>query len=414
MNRALAGELLETLARLGHDGVGITRDSYGKGETAALRFLAQAAQCRGLRTALDAAGNLMIDLPGHAGGPAVWIGSHLDSVPQGGNFDGAAGIVAGLLCLVRLHDEGIVPPRPVRVVALRGEESAWYGRAHIGSRALFGALDAHDLACRRRDDGSSLADGLVAAGADLARIRTGAPLVDPQAIAAYLELHIEQGPVMVARNLPTAVVTAIRGNIRHGQVICRGEAGHSGAVPRWLRRDAVFATAELITRLDAQWRALLDQGADLVVTTGIVATPPEEHAMSRIPGKVRFSFEIRSQSQDTLAAFYQVAQAEAEAVGHSRGVAFDFGPRANAAPARMDDGLVRQLLALSGRHGLPAETLPSGAGHDAAVFAQAGIPSAMIFVRNANGSHNPREALDLDDLMAGTRLLYAAVTSCRA
>lgn len=409
--RALAGELFDTLARLGHDGVGITRDSYGKGETAAMAFLAQEAERHGLKTTSDPAGNMMIDLPDHSGGPAIWIGSHIDSVPQGGNFDGAAGIIAGLLCLIRLHAEGMVPPQPVRVIALRGEESAWYGKAYAGSSALLGRLGENDLNCRRRDRSGTLAEGLAAVGADLTRIRASLPLVAPNDIAAYLELHIEQGPVMIARNAPTAVVTGIRGNIRHGRITCRGQAGHSGTVPRGLRRDAVFAVAELIMRLDERWRSLLDEGHDLVVTTGIVATSPDDHAISRIPGEVNFSFEVRSQADATLEAFHRWMQAEAEAIGRKRGVSFDFDRRVYSAPARMDAGLVRRLVALSECRGLPSETIQSGAGHDAAVFANAGIPSGMIFVRNANGSHNPHEAMDLDDLMAGVDLLYDMILS---
>ncbi len=410
--RAQAADLFDRLARLGHDGVGITRDSYGAGETAALTLLRQEAEAHGLRSSIDAAGNLMIDAPDYAGGPATWIGSHLDSVPQGGNFDGAAGIIAGLLCLIRGQQEGGKNgARPVRVAALRGEESAWYGKAYIGSSALLGKLEADDLASRRRDGSGSLADGLAAAGADLERIRAGQPLINKGDIAAYLELHIEQGPVMVARKFPTAVVTGIRGNIRHGRILCRGEAGHSGAVPRWLRHDAVFATAELISRLDEHWQALLQRGLDLVITTGIIGTPAEEHAISRIPGLVGFSFEVRSQSHDTLEAFYHLMQTEAAAIGRARGVSFEFDRRIYSAPARMNEAWVERLLGLSHQLGLPTETIPSGAGHDAAVFANAGIPAGMIFVRNANGSHNPQEAMDLDDFIAGTDLLYHAVTA---
>src|SRR5690606_33423454 len=132
------------------------------------------------------------------------------------------------------------------------------------------------------------------------------------------------GPVMVARNLPVAVVTGLRGNIRHRDVVCRGEAGHAGAIPRWLRHDAVMATADLLHRYDAHWRALLERGLDLVVTAGMISTNPEEHAMSRIPGECRFCLEVRSQSIDTLEAFYQLMRSEADNVGRERGVAFEF------------------------------------------------------------------------------------------
>lgn len=407
--RKLAGDIFAELRRLSSDGVGITRESYGPGETAAIAHLAALAEREGLQVSYDRAQNLVIGLPDPRPEPAIVIGSHLDSVPQGGNYDGAAGVVAGLICLVRMKRAGHLPPRPVRVLGLRGEESAWFGKAYLGSSALFGKLVPEDLAAPHRNTGRPLADYMRDLKVDVDAILAGDRLIDPSGIAAYLELHIEQGPVMVARGLPTAVVTGIRGNIRHKQVLCRGEAGHSGAVPRWLRRDAVFATADLICRLDEHWRALLERGLDLVVTTGIIATNPAEHSMSRIPGEVGFSFEVRSQSRETLEAFYHLMRTECAAISTQRKVEFVFDRRIDSEPARMDEKWVKRLLDLSARLGLPTETVPSGAGHDAAVFANAGIPSAMIFIRNDKGSHNPHEAMALDDFMAGVELLYAAV-----
>jgi N-carbamoyl-L-amino-acid hydrolase len=216
---------------------------------------------------------------------------------------------------------------------------------------------------------------------------------------------------MIARDLPVAVVTGIRGNIRHRKVVCRGEAGHSGTIPRWLRKDAVFAFADLVMRLDEHWRVLLERGLDLVVTTGIVATEPAEHAISRIPGEVEFSFEVRSQSHDSLEAFYELFRSECRAVGAERRVRFELDDRVYTEPARMDGAVIQKLVAAGERSGVKSELLPSGAGHDAAVFANAGIPSGMIFVRNANGSHNPDEAMDIDDFMKGVDLLFGAVAA---
>jgi N-carbamoyl-L-amino-acid hydrolase len=234
-------------------------------------------------------------------------------------------------------------------------------------------------------------------------------LLDPSAVAAWLELHIEQGPVLVARELPVAVVTGIRGNFRHRTIECIGEAGHSGAIPRWLRHDAVFATAELITRLDRHWGTLLERGRDLVLTTGIIGTDPAEHALARIPGHLRFSFEARSQSTETLEAFYELFRSECASISEERGVAFKFDRRLDSAPARMDDAWIGRLREILREMGLPDEPIPSGAGHDAAVFANAGVPSAMIFVRNEHGSHNPEEAMAMDDFLRGAELMRLAL-----
>jgi beta-ureidopropionase / N-carbamoyl-L-amino-acid hydrolase len=392
------------------DGVGITRDCYGKGESTALDIVESAARDLGLDTARDAAANLVVTLPGTDPDlPYLVCGSHLDSVPQGGNFDGGAGVVAGLAVLAGMRRDGIKPRRTLRLFGLRGEESAFFGTPYIGSSALFGRLTSADLAAKHAVSNRPLIDCMRDVGANIARIERGESLVNPADIAAWVELHIEQGPVLVARNLPVGIVTGIRGNVRHRAVDCIGEAGHSGAVPRWLRHDAVFATAELITNLDRHWRSLLERGGDLTVTSGMMGTDPAEHAIARIPGRVRFSFEARSQDQDMLDAFYNLFLSECDAIAEERGVTFQLDRRVNAAPAIMDPGWVTRLRAAARRLGLPDEPIPSGAGHDAAVFANAGVPSAMVFVRNEHGSHNPDEAMALDDFMAGVAVMRAAL-----
>jgi N-carbamoyl-L-amino-acid hydrolase len=407
---ATADDLFARLRSATADTVGVSRESYGSGEQKAFDIIRQAAAAAGLETAADAAANLVVTLPGReADKPFIFCGSHLDSVPQGGNYDGAAGVVAGLLCLMRFKHEGVVPPRGIKLIALRGEESAWYGKTCVGSYALFGELGEVDLALKHRDGASTLGEAMRARGADIGRIARGEKLLDPATVAAYLELHIEQGPVMVARGFPTAVVTGIRGNIRHKQIQCIGEAAHSGAVPRWLRRDAVFAVAELITHLDEHWQILLERGLDMVVTAGVIGTNPAEHAMSRVPGEVNFSFEVRSQSSDTLESFYHLMRTECRSIAAKRKVEFRFDRRLDTKPARMSDAWVERLLRISRRLGLPAETMPSGAGHDAAIFANQGVPAAMIFIRNEHGSHNPDEAMALDDFLKGTELLYFAL-----
>jgi N-carbamoyl-L-amino-acid hydrolase len=206
--------------------------------------------------------------------PFIACGSHLDSVPEGGNYDGAAGVVAGLLVLISMRHQGLVPPRTIKVYALRGEESAWFGQAYMGSRALLGGFPVQDFDLPHRTSGKTLGSYMRAAGADIARIAKGEPLLDVNSVGCYFELHIEQGPVMVARKIPVGIVTGIRGNYRHPAAGCIGEAAHSGAVPRWLRKDAVFAFSEFVMRLDRHWQALLEQGQDLVVTVGVANTNP--------------------------------------------------------------------------------------------------------------------------------------------
>jgi N-carbamoyl-L-amino-acid hydrolase len=410
-DRQYAAELFESVRKISVARLGVTRPSYSEVETAALQLLAEEARKAGLSARFDAAANLVIETPGApADRPPYWMGSHLDSVPEGGNYDGLAGVVAGLLCLVKAKRLGTALERPLAVVGLRGEESAWFGKPYLGSYALFGKLTARDLERPHRDTGRPLGEYMEKAGADVRRIGAGEPLVDAAAIAGWLELHIEQGPIMVAREAPIGVVTGIRGNLRHLAARCVGAAGHSGAVPRWLRKDAVFALAELLMRLDENWQALNSRGVDLVVTSGIVATDPRAHSVSRIPGEVQFSLEIRSQSLETLESFYQLVLVESVGIEKSRGVKFDFGERILSEPGVIDREWAQRLRRVCSALGYPYIDIPSGAGHDAANFANAGVPSGMIFVRNDHGSHNPDEKMDLADFMMAAEVLYQAVT----
>ncbi len=402
----MAEKIFDDIRTLSFDGVGVTRESYGRGESAAGEYLREFALSEGLEVEVDRAANFVFRQPGlKADAPVAWVGSHIDSVPQGGNFDGLAGVVAGLLCLVARQREGHTAALPLEVVAFRGEESAWFGKAYMGSGALFGKLSNADLELPQRETGEPLAQYMEKVGADIESIRAQQILFDKSRVKAYLELHIEQGPVMVARELPVAVVSGIRGNVRHNHITCLGDAQHSGVVPRWLRHDAMFGVADLIMRLDEHWRVLLERGTDLVVTAGVVNTDPAEHSISRIPGRVNFSFEARSKSTDTLEAFYQLMRAECAAISRERGVSFEFDRRLLSDPATMDEQICDMLSRSCVAQGTAFEVIPSGAGHDASLFANAGIPSGMLFVRNQNGSHNPHEAMDMADFMLGVQVL---------
>jgi N-carbamoyl-L-amino-acid hydrolase len=405
---ALAARLFEDIRAVSADKPGVTREAYGPGENAAWDRLADTARRFGLRASRDPAANLILHLPhDDLSSPGVLCGSHLDSVPHGGNYDGLAGVVAGLLCLLRLHKERDRPLQPFRVVGFRCEESAWFGKPYIGSSLAMGVLPPSCLDLVHRSLGLTLAQCLEQAGVDVKLVRAGRPLMDAASVEAYVEAHIEQGPVMIARDIPVAVVSGIRGNIRHPDAVCLGEEGHSGAVPRELRHDAVFAFAELAGAMDAIWGDMLTQGHDLVVTCGVAHTDKRLNAVTRIPGEFRFSLEARSQNPEDMKTFMERLGRESERIGRKRGVAFDFGRALSSAPASLTPGLRERLQGLQKALGLPEASLPSGAGHDAAVFAQAGIAAAMLFIRNDHGSHNPQETMEIGDLLAAVNILHA-------
>jgi beta-ureidopropionase / N-carbamoyl-L-amino-acid hydrolase len=408
--RALALEIFRDVRALSPDVRGVSRPAWSPVETAVLAYLDTVARRHGLATRHDAAGALILSRAGDRDPDARHglFGSHVDSVPQGGNYDGLAGTVAAMLALIALDRDGVETALPVRAIAMRGEESAIFGHAYTGSLAMFGRLSPHALAARSALNGMPLGDAMGACGIDTARVERGEPLVDPARIAFFLELHIEQGPLLLARGWPVATVTGIRGNIRHREVRCLGEAGHSGAVPRWLRRDAVMATADLLMRMDEHWSEIEQQGGDIVLTAGIIHTDPAHNAMSRIPGETTFSFEARSQHAATIEAVEALLHAECAEIARDRDVRFVFDTPVHSPEAMLDAAVTAALTAACATEELPTETVPSGAGHDAAVFQLAGVPSGMLFVRNANGSHNPDEDMDVDDMLKGARVLRRA------
>lgn len=404
---ATAEHLFAKIAILTADIEGVSRPAYSGIETATLEYLIDFAQSEGLVAEWDAGRNVVFSLHEHRTAPRfVLVGSHVDSVPRGGNFDGLAGVLSGLLCLVRARREGFTFPLPVKVIAMRGEESAWFGPCYIGSKALLGTLQADELLARHRADGRTLDEHMQAVGIDTAPVRTGTPLLDGATVIAYLEVHIEQGPVLIERNLPAAIVSGIRGNFRYKKIFCYGEAGHSGAVPLAYRHDPVLAMAELLNVLDAAWHDFVAKGRDLVVTSGMVSTDQQKHALSRIPDSVEFSLDIRSQDSAMLEAMHALIQSHVARIERERAVRFDFGQALWTSPALCDESLIAMLQAASCALGVPASTIPSGGGHDAAVFSQAGTPSAMIFIRNRNGSHNPQEAMEIEDFDIATGILY--------
>lgn len=408
----MAAALFARLEADSRDGPGITRAPYSKQEQAAHDAVAEAARRHGLETRADHAGNTFMTLPGRdRDAPAIITGSHLDSVLQGGNFDGAAGVVGGVAALAALRALGFRPERDLTVMGIRGEETAWFSGYHIGSRAALGVLPADELdSATRQDTGRSLAEHMAAAGFDPDAVRRGDASIDAKRVAAYLEIHIEQGPVLEAEGFPVGIVSGIRGNVRARNARCIGAPAHAGAAPRRLRRDAVMAAAEFVGALEHDWEAMEAEGRDLVLTLGKLFTDPASHSHNKVPELVQFSIEARSHEQASLDAILDAARRHADAIGERRKVAFDLGDITGEPPVPMDAELQEMLTEGCAALAIPQMALASGGGHDAGDFAQAGVPTAMIFLRNPHGSHNPDEAMEMADFALGTALLAWTMT----
>jgi N-carbamoyl-L-amino-acid hydrolase len=401
-----AGRLLDALAEASAAFPGVTRDAYGTGEQAAHDIIRSAAEKLKTEIKIDAAGNLYMTRPGSDRTlPAIVFCSHLDSVPHGGNYDGAAGVVAGLAVIERLVALDIVIERDITVLATRSEEAVWFPVSYPGAKAALGLLPPAALEVCRIDTGKTLVNHLLEAGFDPVRVAAGEAGIRPNNIAAFVELHIEQGPRLLSQDKPLGIVTAINGGIRFPTAKCLGAYAHSGAEPRFSRKDSVLGFVDLATGLEAIWDDYEATGQELTITFGRVESDPAQHGGSLVLGEIGFSLDIRCEHQHILDEVAAKITELCCGIEARRSVRFDLGPRFAWPAATMDRALIEQLQAAAQRQNLPDGTLSSGAGHDTAVFAEAGVPSVMVFVRNANGSHNPNEFMAIEDLALGVDLL---------
>jgi N-carbamoyl-L-amino-acid hydrolase len=402
----LAADLFDQLRKATFDGVGVTRDAYGAGEAAAHAIVRAAAERLGLEVAADHAGNLHMTLPGaDRGAKRLVLGSHLDTVVQGGNFDGAAGVLAGLATVAGMRRAGFTPARDITVLAIRAEEAgAWFPTSYPGSHAALGTLPPAALDVRRLDTGRTLAAHMAEAGFDPGAVRAGRRSLGPDSVAGYLELHIEQGPVLDGEAIPVGIVTGIPGSRRYRAARVLGEYSHSGAVPRRYRRDAAIALAEFAHELDEAWGRLDADGHEMVCTFCVLATT-EQAGFTKIPGEARFQLDMRSVSPASLDLLHGTLERLVPAIEARRGVRFEMGPPSGSSASPMDAGLREGLAAAAAALEVPVRSMASGGGHDAAAFAQAGVPAAMLFVRNQNGSHNPHEAMRIEDFSAGCAVM---------
>lgn len=399
---ALAQRLFDALRERTFDGVGVTREAYGRGEEIAHALVRAEAEALGLEISVDFAGNMYMTLPGADRSlPRIILGSHLDSVPQGGNYDGAAGVLCGMAVVAGLRQAGFTPARDVTVMAIRAEEGGAWFNGFPGSRGALGSFPPENLAIPRPDTGLSLEHHMRELGFDPEALRHGRKHILPESVAAYVELHIEQGPVLDAEEIPMGLVTALPGNRRIRRGIVRGEWNHSGATPRGWRRDAALALAEFAHRLDLFWGGLEAEGVPLVVTFCTIETPAQA-GFGKVPGEIGFSLDVRAPEIATLDRAYAEIDRLIAEISAARGVSFELEGRQASVPTPMDADLREALRQSAEAMGIAHKIMPSGGGHDAAAFAQAGIPAAMVFVRNQNGSHTPLEEMRMEDFATAT------------
>jgi hydantoinase/carbamoylase family amidase len=326
-------------------------------------------------------------MPAHT----VLLGSHLDTVRDAGRYDGMLGVLVALACIERLRDA----PFAVEVLGFADEEGVRYGTAYLGSSVVAGAFDPDALA-RRDADGVPMADAIAAFGGDPAAL-DGAQR-DRDDLLGYVEVHIEQGPVLLDAGRPLGVVTSIASGTRY-MVRVHGVAGHAGTVPMPVRRDALAAAAEMVLAVEARARTL---GA--VGTVGMLQVP--DGTGNVIPGEVHFTIDMRAGDDATRSALETAVRADLDSIAARRGVRVDAERRHDVKAAPCAPWLQDQIEAAVKAVGADPMRLPSGAGHDAMVFEEV-TDVGMLFVRCGAGgiSHNPAETITSEDAALARRAL---------
>lgn len=387
---------LDELSRFSAQPDALTRLYLSPEHKEAARQVQAWMQTAGMTARLDASGNVAGRYEGTTPDlPAIILGSHIDTVRNAGKYDGALGVVAAIEAVARLHETGERLPFAVEVIAFGDEEGVRFPSTLAGSRAVAGTFDPGALDATDRD-GISVGQALREFGCDPAGIASVARR--PDRVLAYCEVHIEQGPVLEAEDLPVGVVTAIAGAARYTAVI-EGVAGHAGTVPMRLRHDAVCAAAEMV--LAAEGVAL--DTDELVATVGVIEASPG--AVNVVPGGARFTLDIRSPSDALRAGAVDRLEHAFAAIAERRGVTFRWDKSYEAPAAPCAGSLIEQFSAAVQRAGIRPHLLPSGAGHDGLAMA-ALCPIAMLFVRCKGGiSHNPAEAITETDADAAVMVL---------
>ena len=357
----------------------------------------------GLEARIDAAGNVVARYEGRrAGAPALMLGSHIDTVRDAGRYDGNYGALAALAVVETLAERGERLDHAIEIVAFGDEEGVRFRTTLTGSRALAGTYP-EDALDQRDSSGVSMREALKAFGGDPERAgsirRTG--------VAAFVEAHIEQGPILEAEGLPLGIVTAINGATRL-EVGVDGVAGHAGATPMRLRRDALTAAAEMALAIEAR----ASGEADLVATVGRFDVWPD--ATNVIPGHVQFSIDIRSPDDARRAAALADLEARITAIAASRGVRVSIAKPHDANAFACDPSIIADLKKAVEAIGVPPRLLPSGAGHDSMVMGKL-CRAGMLFVRCKGGvSHNPLELITVEDCALGLKALTRFVRDFQA
>ena len=378
--------------------------SYSEQDKQARQYLKQQMVALGLQVREDAIGNIYGRLEGQqADLPAVIIGSHFDSVPHGGAFDGPAGIVTGLDVVARIREQNLTPKYPLEVIALVEEEGTSFGRGLMASSVITGLIGTKELYQLKDRQGVSAAERMATAGFNADKAADA--VLDPKNVKAFLELHIEQGPVLEQAGEDVGIVETIVG-ISQLEIKLTGKAGHAGTTPMDMRADALVCASQIISEIPALAKAA---GDNTVATVGRLNVLP--NGANVIPSEVIFSVDIRSKNDVALRKVIERIIELAEKASESAGIDSEIIQPLYVQPTELNNEIIGLMQQHASEQNLKFRTMVSGAGHDTMIFA--GITqTGLIFVPSRNGlSHHPDEWTDYAQIARGVDVMFATVKS---
>ncbi len=390
---------IETLSGFNDSpGEGLTRFSLTDADRGAREYLRKELIKIGLKVYEDSAGTLFGRMEGtDPDAPVILIGSHFDSVRNGGNFDGPAGTIMGLEIMRVLKEKNIRTKYPIEFVGMIEEEGGRFGAGVFGSRAMTGKVTYEDLKRNKDENGISMAEAFETFGFDPHKIDESAR--KSKDLKAFIELHIEQGPVLENGNIDLGLVDFIVG-ISEFRVIVRGRPDHAGTTPMHLRKDPLVAASELISEIGDY---AVEAGEGTVATVGVLDVKPG--AANIVPGEVRLTVDIRSKSADCMKSVRDSIERKLDELAKARGVTFEIDDLLSVNPVTMSPEILSVLKKKADEEGFPYKVMTSGAGHDAMIMASI-TPTGLIFVPSKDGrSHCPEEWTDYEDLQKGIELI---------
>lgn len=349
-----------------------------------------------LKVRIDPAGNLIGRREGKDHTPAILVGSHIDTVRGGGRFDGVSGVIAGIEIARRLEEEGIKMIHPLEIVVFLAEEPSPFGISTIGSRGMVGKLSTDLLLSLKDDEGRTLGMAISEIGGDPGRIGEAKRSSDD--IFSFLELHIEQGPLLFSQKIPIGVVTGMVGIVR-GEIEVIGRSDHAGTTPMEDRKDALVAGSEVVLALEKVCKGL----NGIVGTIGKIEISP--NSLNVIPGMVTFGMEIRSLQEALLNQAISFFKDELDQIVKKRGVTINLRTELSSKPVIFNSKMVERIVTVCEKLNIPYLKMPSGAGHDANHLAEI-TPTGMIFIPSKDGrSHCPEEWSEFENIGLGVEVL---------